>query len=708
MCLYRIRDSMLIVTIMSTIMSTFPSHRSFSTTESDVRTKQLEEELLLLKGQLAESAQTEVKPSKEALKEESGSIESETANEIPNVESTEPKPKPSREIPVSNDSVNENEAPSARDVRLQRELETMNQTLSDMHTSQNGSTDVVNDPIESDVRFPINEHFALMHETKMMIEGAKSWFAEYIRVRNKTLVASSDFKFFKNPGQAHQFANSNNLFIGIKAVESISRNFSNAILQASNNLKPVGMNYIREISRAIRNHAPNISEPMMAMNPGGVNVTGKTVYGASHGLFDLIHFFPCEFTRLAYKLTYDMRESTPKAPYIHTHVELSKPIQMKDDRDLKNISYFANTDLRSFESLSELNFDSMEDKYSIFRTDTTPRVMEMLYDIDVKVSVSFNRTGESQRRSIYTNNSDDKNATNDGFIMVDQNIEGLKINPYCKEFNRIFAALMLMNQLKINDSERTSIMNYISSVVHEYALSEIKQIHTTQICHLTFDYTITRKVDSADLPDTFVELVDKGDVVPITPLHFAMYLDKKIDYESWLQFAFYSSIVCIRINKILRSIVPEINLESKDQMIHYAINKRRLDTRYYESDFTMEWQRDMYSVMTFRDYMKEMFIRSMLDGESPTYLKFITEASWIGSQGTSTMVHPATYNPIFCKFGLEDNASHFDNTSRAICMDSPDFKCPEYVRRTTRLSESMPNIYHMYLPTIFTLENDNE
>lgn len=149
------------------------------------------------------------------------------------------------------------------------------------------------------------------------------------------------------------------------------------------------------------------------------------------------------------------------------------------------------------------------------------------------------------------------------------------------------------------------------------------------------------------------------------------------------------------LNDPLDSYLPEITLDSKMYFRMISRNHDYLNTSYYQSEVSLPFQLRLHYSLPWFTFAKEMYVRSILDTDFPEVYPIFSRAGWKGTDGSSFGLSPARMHRI-AKYMLPDYLENIEKYIEVITMrkQSP----PSYIRRMTRLTEFIPDLFKRFIP----------
>jgi hypothetical protein len=113
--------------------------------------------------------------------------------------------------------------------------------------------------------------------------------------------------------------------------------------------------------------------------------------------------------------------------------------------------------------------------------------------------------------------------------------------------------------------------------------------------------------------------------------------------------------------------------------------------------------------VSFDDFIRELFVRTMMDKEMPDYIYPISGGTWNIAGLRVPVIHTAALNSVLCKFAMHDHLDVINSLIEDSLLQSERCRRPYYMRSTTRLSSELPSVLNRYVPvsTVESLVHDN-
>jgi hypothetical protein len=195
----------------------------------------------------------------------------------------------------------------------------------------------------------------------------------------------------------------------------------------------------------------------------------------------------------------------------------------------------------------------------------------------------------------------------------------------------------------------------------------------------------------------FVNYVDSGKIVPISPIQYKYYLDPSI-LKDWSRIILISSLACSSSNGELKQIQPRMSAGHKVNFTNYMIHDDLRSLARYESNSGFEFERDTNVILTRKDIVREMFIRTMIGKDMPYFFPLITRSQWIGTKSSSAPVSPSTINSVLSIFTCRDIRSVVKDASDSLLLlDKTHMTSRSTLRSTAGIVKTMPEIFLRFI-----------
>lgn len=520
----------------------------------------------------------------------------------------------------------------------------------------------------------------LYHDSQDLKKISDLVFNEYMISNNVYIIPTESLAHFKDRNNASVLINSSDLFTRYQLYKDLQKLYIQGIYDTFDTLIPIPDSYIRELDRRIVSNESNASLPINQLNPAGVNTVGKVVYGLAHGAHELIHFMKSTSNKVNYKLYFK-----------------GEDFSLSANLEIPNTNVNTRYECNAFSFDIEIPYSKSKNNNSIFNHSTEMSVYNDLYEIKGYIKPVFSYSVESSRRG-FVSRKDGKNQ----FIETNEynvySLGGTKISQYDKNIADFIAPLFFLDTVDMVN--RLDIVQYVSSNIYKYAKDQVVAKPGLKLQELVVVLEITRKQHD-NVKQFYIDCIDKGKIIPLTPIHYNMYLSDKFSESKWLPFSFLSSVANVNINQKLISVLPSMDIESKSFGSLYAMDRERLKSDYYVSDVALPFQKSQKFSIDFKTYMKEMYVKTLLNESVPGYFMFLSDGKWTHGDVRSSVVNPANINSYLCKFGLEDNYKIVRKMTEYFALTQGGIvKSPYYVKRLTRLTSHMPSIFERFVPGI--------
>lgn len=548
---------------------------------------------------------------------------------------------------------------------------------------QRDVVEIAKDPL------PHISDFNVYLETDILQKQAKVHFDRQAKVRSRYVLPDVHNNHLKNRHNAKHLANNlKDPFYEKAARGHITKLLIKAVTSSMSDLEPISRRYRREIHRVYINKESNRSSPIVSFDPRNSKVIGSSLYGIAIGAYDAVHFV---------KTTHDVMDFK---------MQWRSGVASNSECELV-LSQSSGTDKKSYKlkPYSEKQFDPVQiDKLnvrnldnSIFMKGTYPSVMSGIYNVSGSANPAFSYTSQSSR-VVSVNRIADKDMTLDGHKVSVIINNDLTVDITALYIVERLVPFFLMPLVYSTEDKYDEVLRYLSTLIYEYIRSLITTLHGVSIYSLDLEVNIIKRNNSGGR--AFRDLVDRGKVVPITPLHYDMFLHGDLDLKRWGKILFYSSAVDYRINKNLFSLAPFMNNDDKFQFSLYAQDRSTLTDVYYRGEKLLFEQKFMSFNISFYDFVNELYFRTIIKNGYPEYMVNISDGGWNFGDGiTSIPINPATLHPTLCKFGLHDSETHIRTYVSKLLMLHEGYKPdPDYERSQTRLCEEILDIYSLLLP----------
>lgn len=531
-------------------------------------------------------------------------------------------------------------------------------------------------------------NFEVYLDTIEMVDEISSDFDNMALTHNQYKYVDNNLVFLKNKSQRDILKDERSLFVRYSVRKDFDDFYTNAVFESFDNLLPIGENYLRGVQLCVSSKPNLLKMPIFQLLPSKEFTVGKTAYALSHGLRDMHHFVPSHCDKFRVEFNYSSKLKTDVADRINIYGYSA---------DSEVYSFGTDISLLAFEVGPEADLLKLYKNNTCIDKTKLLTLLNSLYSVEGKVEISFNIEGITERVGINLRSSNDNVSFSDGFKTVsnDVNIGDISIKDI--QITELLSPLFTLSSKLLDDSELRNVSEYLGTSIYYHVLKNISIVPGAKIILLKSKFEIRRKIKSSSLHTMYKDLVHRGVIIPMSPLQIMNYF-KPIDWDAWRYFTFLASFCNVRANPEFESLMPTMDSLSIVHMVRYARDATIRSTQYYEGTPLLPFQMDQDITLSYERVLKEIFVRTVLDSDTPEFYQTITKGMWKGSQGSSYTVNPASLNVALCKFGLSDQFEHSYAFIKKILLITNIYRAPKYASRKTRLSEKLPNIYCRYLP----------
>jgi len=334
---------------------------------------------------------------------------------------------------------------------------------------------------------------------------------------------------------------------------------------------------------------------------------------------------------------------------------------------------------------------------SIFTKHSYLGILSNLITISNKNKIITSQSSETVRQ---VHAIPEQDSYQESYIISLSHNSGFEFTVEDKCIVDMISFFLYIRDLDIIEEDLKLLARYAATIIQAYVVSQMYIKSGIRLSHLDCEIIIDKKkVDKDTLHDIFVNGVDEGEIIPISPLHY-MYYFGYTDLEDWKKFILYPAISNLNQNRNLLSVAPYMTQESRTNFRNYAKDGDLLSTRSYVGMPDIPMYIGGKHRETFQDFLYEMFVRTItLDSVDLCY-PLVSRGQWSTDFNESLKVGAPSLNPAMCKFTLKN----YDiSISRFIkSLNSIDRKL-YHVKRKARLSTLCPNISHLIIPEMTTI-----
>lgn len=179
--------------------------------------------------------------------------------------------------------------------------------------------------------------------------------------------------------------------------------------------------------------------------------------------------------------------------------------------------------------------------------------------------------------------------------------------------------------IKHSESPR-DFTSYIACTLNHYLLSQIRNKQNLKLKKIKYRLTLTRNLDSSDdLHAIYSGLINKGLIMPMSPLHYQYYLDGSINSD-WTKYCVYSLCSTPHHLPLFKRILPCVNSDVRSKFRSVMIRPElRAFRDFYPTDLLPCFP-DVNGGMSKSDIIRELFVRLMCKDDLESFLPLYTRA----------------------------------------------------------------------------------
>lgn len=537
-------------------------------------------------------------------------------------------------------------------------------------------------------------NFSLLTDQDEILSDASIIFKEYVTRRSKNVVPDPSLKHIKNAKNAEQLAANKDIFIKWSVCKDFYCMYSHAILNSVEDLSPISDSYIRELDVALASNDRIAGYPVYKLNTDGKSVAASSLYGVAHGLHELYHFSESDWSNIHFEFDYRSKLESDKK----VASELKLQFQNNTNPSL-NRDYNFNVPLLAFQPEGDSDIRRSFKEESMFDSSKKGVLLDQMYSIVGSCAIDFSNQGVSERVSFNLRTSEGHVTYAQGYKSTINNVDGFRFPGKDSAIMDQILSMFLIDFSKVKVNEVENIATYASTCIVHYLDKSVIQISGAKVINMSIKFRIARNIDNAQLRNSYVNYISNGYIIPMTPLQYKFYFSN-IDFKIWYYYMLYGSCVNTRVNPAFISVMPRMKVIDKTFFSMVSRSRDRRITSYYDSEHSLPFQKEMVAHLSRNDFIREMFVKTLIQEGYPDYIYNISSARWEGNSGKSNNIGVASLSSLFCKFGLSDFNKHIENFVEQLSLDQHDsgFIPPYYAKSRTRLCENIPSLYNNFLP----------
>lgn len=546
------------------------------------------------------------------------------------------------------------------------------------------------------------QDLGLVTRAKNLREESLSAFKSFIERQFVIVYPDSALSQLKDSANAKSLVvySLNNIYVSWQIWKGIIGHLFKTCSKVCSNFIPVQDFIITDLTKMLGRSSVIQNSPFYNLLTNTKDTLGYIVYGLSHGVHELAYFISSKVQRLDYIYEYTM---SPESDGRCTETTLSYT-----EKEKSPVTHKSTSDDRSFKGF-KINLKSrVNESKSIFTNESFNSLFGKLFSLIQKDSteVKWGQYNSSERTGFVS-----KDKSNTIFT------EGFKVSAIVNNeiavtlADRVIVDIMVglchfIDSYKDSpdfDRKLDDVLNYSSTVIHEFVKSKPILNSTITIRSLKFNITFERKVnDRSRLVSIFTRMVHDGHLILMTPIQYSfLFTGGALDVK-WIKFIAISMLSCPYGCTELDPILPGMSVESKDAMRSLLRNVSLLNSSYYHTAVILPFQLSQVVKLSVNDVLTEIYIRILTRDSLDPCLPLLTRGNWRGVNGRSPTVYVPYINTTFAKFGLLDYYNVMQKFVANICYrtegPSPVKTSPTYIKGIARSSEKLPAVLEFFIP----------
>lgn len=607
----------------------------------------------------------------------------------------------SKPLIVTNESRNINKLPKQDDLNTSKSRDTSfpsdsSDGINKISTVERESIAILPDSISSYLNAST---FDLISDCTDNQSYSNSSFINYCTLNNIYVIPDDNYSHLKSKSN-RDILNEIKIYspYKIKTWNDLSKLYFKSLFKFSSNLRPIESHYLKNLELILSRNPTLKGTPASSLfyNYNKNHSLSKICYSYSNGLNDLIFFLKSKFFKLAFDFKYDASSLGKKELKLTWFYRTSSS-------EVRNLTVNIDISSSSYE-VSTIKPDySLKSNNSILYKSSSSKVLSDLFDFNIK---DFHYTPYqtlAQTKHIFTAKKSGDCLMLDGFSTRFSTSENVTFDFSNVDFISSLISVMSIDSLGYSefnispeDENIIDIYSALSTNIRQYVTSYVDH-SDSKAFSISLEGSISRKdglTEQDELHSLFRKYVNLGLICPITPAHYSFYFRSSI-IKRFSEFVVLGAMSNPSVNIQLKSLLPFIDNESKQNFKKYALNRDLLHLQYYMNKTNFDFQNVSVSIH-FEELLVEMFVRTMLIKSAPPYFPLISRGQWSCTDGHSDVIRPANLNPVLVKFKLNDFNSNLNVLFQDITLRSPDFRVPYQFKSQTRLVESCPDMIERF------------
>lgn len=529
---------------------------------------------------------------------------------------------------------------------------------------------------------------SLEAESLELSKDADVIFKNYCNLKNVYILPDDQLGHFKDKQNAAIVKSMDGeLYIHWENWKDLTHAFVSANMYVAKHITPLDPSYLRNLNRHVIAKEKLVSSPIWSLAPIKGSTIAMILYGTAVGGADLLPFMVSKYSKMELKIVYDAAMTKSNTATLSLNGQEGSSVYVEEDISIKSFNP------------ANVTFKKPDSGRSMFFSDSLNSSMSQLMILKTSSEIETTQTSTTERVTMINKGKTGTSSDfHEAFLSVAVVNEDFVFHLTDKSVLDMLISLFFISDMKLSKPDIQIIINYVCTVLFRFVQQSMYVKTGIRISKADMNISLSRNpnaVTQSQLFDIFSKFINDGHIVPISPMHYHYFENENFDQNKWLPFLFWAAIGNAHINDELWHFLPSIDRESKNNFRLIARNKELLTTEYYQSERCLPYQRKMKSGIDFDSFIRELFIRSLIVGDIPEYFPFLTRSQWKGAGTNSPNIAAPTLHRI-CKFGLVDHLNVIEKYVEMITMR--DVLPPSYVRKLTRLTESLPGAFVRFSP----------
>lgn len=574
-------------------------------------------------------------------------------------------------------------------------------------TKMDENTEVFSDSL---IDISVRSSLSIMTDSDDLQQEAELKFKNYYSMNSISAFPDEDLSYMKATSDVEQYKKLCTIpyFKNQMWGSVIEANFK-AINAVTSSIDPVPKYILNDLNRALGSSKTFSSEYICGMLTHTQDLLSSVVYGSSHGTQDISYFIATKYDSLSlkYEYTAQLQNESKNETVLTIWDSSNKKIEKHEHKVSNGLLSFPESNINMPDKHADFN-------RSIFMKENFKHILLDLVQLKTECEdiVFMQHTTSSREATVVKSQSDTTYI--EGFTMNLVVNDDINITIHDRIVVDCLMGIMHYYPIISGEEHREQLdqmISFVSTVIHFYikSIPIIKQ--GVKIKSVEFKVEMVRTDNDQDsLTKKFQDFVNRGLIIPMSPLQFSLYLGKTIP-ESWTKIIGLTSLSTPYASDNLRTVIPHMDRESKSLFSRILRDPDMRESYWYSNKVSIPFAKDLSIKISAHDVIMEMHFRLMTNDSICQSIPLFTRGAWPCGSGTTPTIQIAQISQLYCKLALNNSDVVTDIVVKHLCFRSTKGGAkvsPYYIKGTSRASKDMLKIFERFVPNQLSWDDNLE